>query len=1594
MKFVSKRRGSVPQYPLPVADGFPPSTSSAASLPAPPRYPYPVLRATSNDPVVASAGRSGPSTSLPSRLPVPAALSSLNDTANSMSNRQPTEARARGSNRRIAQWPTSGGASSTTACNSAVLHPLEPAMSAAPQLLAGRFPPTSNSASATCRPPLTRCRTAAVGGPAPTTMPYLHRTVNAAAAVPDTYRSPATSLYRQNDLSAAQPCRPPNVNISSNFSHAAPTSSYGGVAFSSAGRPPGYREQVLAPTVAQRTDIPAYQHAVPTIPSASGSSSTGRSRDVWSLLQQHRHLVKKVMYLSVYTMRDALVTIKRALTDQYCGTFPCVGEAWNRLCAIGSRMMRVSRQYDVYTAFFRRVDCGAVDVGSVDVATLERSSHCLQDSVRRMEAIFKHLRRWYLPDDGNSQPSDGALAACAAGMADEIVRLADEFLCVLTATETTMMLTAAVPSSSSSSETLQASDVQRDVPTVRQQPAATIDDVINRVTPAAFEQFRLSPGIDERQRIAARFLEDVDCLLSSQQSPVFDNLSSTTSHNSDHQAASDAAVVHPLIVIAPDGGGSDDGTSQCHPETKFSRMMSTDGPRRRTRRTDLGTVDLDPVDNDNGRGLLPPDVPSSNPTSPNVEDVIVAPAINVASENNFGLDLFVQFSVPPTDAVTELVEGSGGNAFKKASGVGSVTTTEFDIKPFESLFNYDVECYGQPSATLSTVPYLPENRLPQQKQNLAVPGNGAEESIRFSLSSDFQESYITFAQQQEMQEVEQRSTSCNKPFDVDNDDNKDVVLHEQQARTPASEPFIEISDNDEDACCQILDVFSLPPEGSNAMGSVVWHTTEPQPVTDHAPGPGTAASKTAKVSCRTTSVEDELITDIRNLNTTSTDFASNTSRNIQQDGDAGSRERCQSNQNRIKYPNNDDIAYGPMPSLSPQNVTGIEDNARPVKKRRGRPPGRRLNSNTATSSTRKYSQTKSVDQELNSDCTTNDNEMIAPEFTWKFTKDVQQRRKVFKRKRRSTTSPDSMNDDVDHVSALPLCLKKVTVDEYMAFPVKRKPGRPPGLPSHSKTEMSSDTTGVRSQTKSANQDLISDLSTPDNDACEFTSSAKLSNDVQQKTDTVLRETFCSQEVTDSECVAPPVKRKPGRPPGRPRTAVSSSSVDAKKYKQKPKIGKAAKHIAHFPKQDLIADLRTPDNDAREFNSCAKFSNVVQQKTDAVLRERCNSETCDIGYPINGGDAEHAPVPIFCSQEVTDSECVAPPVKRKPVRPPGRPRTAVSPSGVDAKKYKQKMENGKTTKHIPHFPKFQTDTVTDGKSYTSTENFSPRMRLFDQDLATDNKGVGSQPKKQPRASMRFWQPGSMVNLAPPSVGHSVPANVGEVGLGGEWKPVVPKKSLEPTSADHGVTDGQVVSDLPSTCVEMEQQWSDVEPMTPPQQTPTICASSQQRTSKTDGQVYEDISDDEEPQKNTQPDEPRRLVIDPGTVNKGCVEKSVDDPAEDDGHATSDSKKAADPHATSSVDGSLLTFGTKRTSALVNSGGKGKQKSRRMIKGHHRSKNSLKEELQVLDSWKPKLQDTENRIMTKLRRRDVTLNQPERHTKEHERKQVQYSTVVIQ
>lgn len=243
---------------------------------------------------------------------------------------------------------------------------------------------------------------------------------------------PATSNYWSNGHPSACPA-PPRSGAADSGSVRAPlsTASYG------AGPviPPPPRETGSAAAgqpVSPAAEPPA---STPAFPPAVGGAATDRSGHVWALVCSHCRLVQDTAVLCATAIRDASRTIERARGDQFTGPMlPCVDEAWNRLSSIEVPFRRVVDQLRVYKNFFLRLKSGRGDLRSVDAAVLEVSAGCVSDCQRRVGAIHAQWQRWKLPnDDANSPPSDGNLAACAAGMAFEILRFHNEFTSVLRA---------------------------------------------------------------------------------------------------------------------------------------------------------------------------------------------------------------------------------------------------------------------------------------------------------------------------------------------------------------------------------------------------------------------------------------------------------------------------------------------------------------------------------------------------------------------------------------------------------------------------------------------------------------------------------------------------------------------------------------------------------------------------------------------------------------------------------------------------------------------------------------------------------------------------------------------------------------------------------------------------------------------------------------------------------------------------------------------------------------------------------------------------------------------------------------------------------
>jgi len=1588
-------------------------------------------------------------------------------------------------------------------------HHTLPAVTVAGRTDVNRNLSTSNSVSGTRPPPLTHSRTAVVGGPAPTAMP------NAAAGVPDAYRVPATSFFQVNGHPAVRPTPPGNVNTVSNFVRAPPISSYGSDDFSSAVHPPqGYREVEPTAAVAHQTTVPTSEGPAvtmaSTIPTASGDScrtSLETSVDVCRLLRRLGDLVYSVMRTSFISMRDVSTVIMRARTDPYCMTFPCIEEAWSRLDAIGGQQLRVRSAFDAYREFVRRIFRGEVDVGKVTVVALDRRVGFVLQCWQLMKVMNEQLRSWKLLDDEHRQPSGGALGACATGLADEILQLSDKYLDTLTAFEKTILVN--LPSSNSPLEPPVGPVTEShttDVPPEFQQPADNVDDAASRITPETFEQFRLSPGSEQQQRIAARFMEDVDRLLTSHEPLVSDDISFETSHNRDPQAEPAANVVQPFVIV-PDGTG-DDGTPLFETEVKHENFLTTDSRQRRTRRIDLGTIDLDPVDDDNGSSMLPPDVNASEHTWTGVDEVSIAPALNVASDKNF---VFVQYSVP-----TEFAESSGGDEASAACLESrmitpSSETTTADVPTatdfsFESLLNYDVKGQNRSSATLPLVLYNTEHsnlpgsesaqtstadshvvdliscpdespvetktdigfldvRWPSLNFVVPVPGNDPYEGIRFSLSSAFQQSDFAAAQKQETQKVEELSSSCFQSLVVDEDASGDdvVVVCEQQVAAPSSEPVvILVDDHDEGSCCQILNVFSLPPEDDNAASGDVRDSTEPEPVTDHASGPGNAA--TTDASCQTASVEVELNSDSATADCSTTnndtlsaaDFASSAeiSDDTQQVSDAVTQEMHQSTTTGTQPPNNNnDVVEDSLPSVYCPEVTDGHYGASPLKKKRGSQTVKRdavawESCQLTTMRTDRPNTGDVVGESVPSLCSANNNDTLnAADFasSAEISDDTQQVRDAVTQEMHQPTTTETQlpnnNNDVVEESLPTVCCQKVTDGQYSASPLKKKRGRPPG--SHT-----------------VKRDAVAW------ESCQLTT---MRTD-RPNTGDVLGESvssLCLKKVTGRENDAASVKKRRRRP--HCKTVKSLLSLDTGNSSQTKPVEN--EFISNSSTADLNTNTNNNDVISRDFASSTKLSDVVPREKFIGLKKGCRPTTKRTRSPDDDAAAEDLPLTLR-RQKVTDNGSDAPPVKRKPGRPPGpslHTNAETLSSNVHANKYTHKKESTKISENRPYSSKVKRDKDSSRKFCSTSQTVNPFARILSKDEL--------QSKKQPHASMMFWQPCSTVNLAPVSVdgrcsAGNVRTNGGKVGLASEWKPAVAKRSQErkmeqmpiststmsdscgncqPLPTNHDLSDDKPGPNMPQKhlhspvpCVETEEQYSDVEPMSPRPQAPPVHPSSEQRTGKTDERVFEDISDDEEPERDKelelmQLEAPSRLVIDLGGVDQDRSEKSADDALEDAAHPSPDAQKAVEADVRSRVDGASSHINTDTDS----SGSKCERKSKQHLydarnfttskrkssvstkhhhlqhSKHHRSESrsstpghgsgsahylmelwttaSAKEASAVVERWGRKVNETKKGKMEMLCRHDVALDLPEHRTSELEenerRKQVGLHLLVI-
>jgi len=1605
MKFVSKSRVCIPCYPPPLVLRHPVSPSATSCRPAsdaPPSCPRQLPRTMASASGVASFGGNPVISSMLPRLPVtslPSSANRLPSTANpylfNMLTTEPTSNVV----------PTSGYLSATTSYSTTLYRASVPTYS---QSFASHCRPAANSVSTAypAMPPLIRCHSAAADRlPVPTSVPNLRRSgvVNPAAAAPAVHGVPTTLAFQTNVVPAARP-------------------------------PTGCHDALPTTTIAHQTAIPS--SCRPTTTPSSTISATNFSAlmertgsEFGSLLLQYRDLIVSVIRLSSRAIRDALATIDPARRDQYSGALPCIGEAWTRLQTATGLIVRVRRQLNVYMQFLRHLDAGAVDVNCIDVATLERSARCVRDCGKQILAIYDQLQRWKLPDYLTGRPSGGVLAACAAGMADQILRFSDDFFHLLATVESTVMLT--VPSQTQLAPAA-VEETFDDAAPVQQRPLHNLVYDPNQFTPEPVDEFRLTPGYDEQQRITDRLNEDVDHLMmasdesqrllwhsTSLQSdttttstiqpndrwtvcpPVLfsDNSSSMTSITGDPQMEQADPVVYPVLVIAPDGTEDYSKTPSSEVETKFSCTMSTDNRQQRVRRTDLGTIDLVRVFDDNyGSKLFPTETAAPDPLPANVDDVSVVPAANCASDSNLGLDLFVQFSFPPGNQPTPLTEGSGYNN-EEVSAVRSEcnavtpslatvtgkapTATHFDVKEFESVLNYDLEGQNQLSVMLPAAFYLGEHSDIKTDQAAASDSNvidlcsgpdeetnerhlssglldvrwpmlnrdhvdnDAEANIRFSLPSEYdvtRESNADAQHQPEIQKVERYDPVVDV---TSNNDDKEGVILLRERRVPAP----VVVDHDEGVCCQIVDVFSLGPEADDAIESGAVDVIGPYPSADDDCWPGKVASDAADGSRETKFVDQELISAscVSDLSSVDINKLNNGLRRIIDDVQKERDSSVLQHQCRLttanSQTNNNVVENGSsLPSVCPENVCR-QRRWRPRKmtqrfrsflasKLDGNPHDKRL----------KRRRSESPSTESSSDGLSSLPSCEPSLETHDLVKSPNRHVDNLKRKRPQDLSNDSETDSENSMPS-----------------VKRKrEGSSPGRRLHDSTVMSSSkncmqtTCNEKSTLHRSAVDLKTTNSNSGNvDNYSGNSSRKISVDIDQDRDPV------SLGRCDSEARSYPtdhlknhslpsvnpqkvtgtaddanisVKKKRGRPPGRrhlhPNTVASSSDVlstnchhrtDSKviptnalpkvhtnktnDMKLCLKLGRSLPASSenctkNTPAEELtshctLAVLKTNNGD--KGNAGLTCNADIQQEKNPDSLERRDSACYLTGHVTNHSS------PSLNPQEVAGTVDDAVPVKRKRGRPPGRrlhSNSGTSLSTVDTVKQCHKTESRKVAK--PRKPEVHTNKEANRELGLTLETINPFGHIFDR--KPDAASTSEHPNKQARASLMIWQSGSVVNLAPPpSVNDArysaatAPANDGKVGLGGEWKPAVSKKSLEMQPAPKAAaavdshvgwkqtTSGADVRYDQTTsmsmengrhssvaCDEIEEEWSDVEPMSPCRQTQP--ALEQRPTVKVDLRVFEDISEDEGSQDR---DEPGRLLVDLDRARQDCVEKSSDD-----------------------------------------------------------------------------------------------------------------------
>jgi len=1177
-------------------------------------------------------------------------------------------------------------------------------------------------------------------------MPHLRPAVDPAATAADSARcAPTTAASQWNSV---PPLAYPHSTVSDFVPVPPPRYT---PACSPVVPPPAY-SAVVPPVTVDSQSCTAQRPvatATSTISTASDGGSTAAAADFSTRLRQHNSRVVALMRLSELAVCDAVKTIRRAQREGYDVVLPGVAEARTRLVAIARLLISVRRQYDVYAAFLRRLDAGSVR--NID---LRPNNCCLEDCYRRLTEIHHQLRRWVLPDDVSAQPSAGAVAACAAGMAAEISRFANDFFSALTAFKSTMALTLLYTDSELLVAPAAAAGRVPDAPrAVPQRPA---DGVPNHFTTDAFDQFRLSPGTDD-QRIAERLTEDVDRLLSSHQSrssaSSLPNETVTTSaatraaerNNDDFWSQSFPSLISANLLSTPIDPPAaqtnsvfhrfEEGTtSSSEVETKFSNMMSSESRQHRVRRTDLGTIDLDPVSDDADGELLPA-------SDSGICDVHVAPAVTVATDTSLGLDLFTEFRFPPVDQLTPLLGGDNSNGdegveshiLTQTSDTAN-TETRVDIKPLElsPLLVYEGEVEGKPSTTLpsvscnaeqsvyktepttaadfgvhlssETVDVKPSQSVGWPSMSFVSEDSDSGDSIRFSLPFASQESEVADAAQQpqrpkvEQQSPDQQTLFPHQPFViVDSDDDvDDVVMSGEQKAPPTSTEPVIIEDNlDEGACCQIANVFSLPTDGNGDEAAAVGRESRLLP----------QSSETASTETRHGVQALELSGD---------------------DGE-GHRDKSSTNGNAAAVNAND-----------PERAT--DDGPRPE---------------TAARRTAEAScQTTPVDNELMSDPDATDvgstsnartelqNESATPQ-------EVDQQKRPRPRKmikpahRHSHASKRGNQGEVRHEH----CSESPSQERPVE---KRKRGRPPGYKVCKKAKASTE------MASSENRSVRSPVRPPRPDACDSSSKASSSTSVKK--------------LVASQCDA----------------ADSSTGEKAK------------------VNSGLASDTQL--NDVIQRETTQDSGSISAQKPTTTVQ-------------CPNGDAEQSMAPVV-------------PVKKKRGRPPGRRPSAATPSAADAAE-NRKTASKKTTKIT------KSKTRTDKNFDFTLKTINPFCRLLDH-------GRSEQQQNQGRSSLRIWQSGSVVNLAPApsgpdgerSAGRVAAARNGaEVGLAGEWKPAVSKKSLcekspekerAPASATSCQSMSTVVGQPKSTANQQEEQWSDVEPVTPPgRREPPQSTSPQQK-----------------------------------------------------------------------------------------------------------------------------------------------------------------------